>query len=83
MEEHTMAPSDKHVGTRRSETALPDGDYHAIDGRAWLRIDRFAVRAHRTCDGIRIDICADGDEFDEIASVSATVSDLATRRGRD
>jgi len=55
---------------RSSEQPLEDGDYCAIDGSVWVRVNNVAIRICGDENGVRIDACLDGDEnADELDSM--------------
>lgn len=64
-----------------NETVLSDGDYVLGDGAAWFKVmtglKAFAIRIHKTDEGVCVDIYPDRFEDEEsIASCYAYDSDL-------
>ena len=56
---------------------LQDGDYVLIDGNGWFQIDGFAIRLHRTDEGVIADIWDNaGEQESPIASTYAFTADL-------
>jgi hypothetical protein len=54
-----------------------DGDHTLTEGAAWFKVDGFAIRIHRTDEGVVTDIFKDGAELESpIASAYAFSSEL-------
>jgi hypothetical protein len=66
-----------------TEVKLADADYVLTDGAGWFDVDGFAIRIHRTAEGVIADIfdnklLSDGDIDDSLmATACAFTADLS------
>lgn len=58
---------------------LKDGDYKLLEGAGWFEVKGFAIRICATDEGVVVDICQNGKEYNEaLASCCALDNDLET-----
>jgi len=66
----------KKTKPSKRKPILTDGDYTLADGAAWLSVGTFAIRIHKTDEGVVVDVYKNGrEDEDAIASCYAFDAD--------